>query len=217
MKILIKIKRKIKNHFINKNINNFINKNKDLKLPVRESDLKPEIIIPCYNHGKFIEYALQSVPKNVPVTVINDKSTDNSLEIILKLKNKFNFKLIDNEINLNMHGSLNKAISLSKNNLFIMLNADDALNKLTINTIMRLYSELPNIRLLGAGGITFRDNETLRFDSTLTESLSYLPNYKIYGPQNATKYKRMNDINMTMSGCSFSKICVGICWRIFTI
>ncbi len=199
------VKLKLRNQQINKRVNRFIEQNKDKPLPPRESDLKPEIVIPCYNHGQYLEAALKSVPPGVPVTIINDLSTDNSLEIIKELKNRFDFKLINNEVNLNMHGSLNKAVELSNNNLFIMLNADDVLNNLTIKTIMYFYEQLPTIRLLGGGALAFSDDSCLRFNQILPDFLPYIPKHKIYNQTNAKHYQHMNDINMTMSGSSFLK------------
>jgi glycosyltransferase involved in cell wall biosynthesis len=205
MNIFKKIEIKIKNKFINKKINVFINEKIGHPLLERETELKPEILIPCYNHGKYLKTALESIPTGIPVTIINDCSTDNSLDIIKELQGIFHFKLINNEINLNQTGSLNKAIENSVNNLFIILNADDTLNNMAINTIISTYERLSNIRMLGAGGITFTKNESLRFNKTLPDTLPYVPRYDIFNLDKARKYRRLNDINMTMSGSSFLK------------
>jgi len=205
MNIFKKIEIKIKNKFINSKINIFIDEKAGRSLPERETELKPEILIPCFNHGKYLKTALESIPPGTPTTIINDCSTDDTLDIIKQLQNEYTFKLINNELNLNQAGSLNKAIDSSDNNLFIILNADDALNNLAINITISTYERLPNIRMLGAGGITFTRDELLRFNHILPDILPYVPKYDIFNIDKARKYKHLNDINMTMSGSSFLK------------
>ena len=51
------------------------------------------IIVPCYNGEKFIDRCFKSILnqtyRNVELIIINDGSTDNSEDIILGYKNKF--------------------------------------------------------------------------------------------------------------------------------
>lgn len=202
-KIIKILKIKIKNKNINRNINRFIEQKEIINLPKREENLNPEIIIPCFNHGKYILTALSSININIPITIINDASTDNSLSVIENLKEKFKFKLINNKKNINQAASINKAVLDSSNNLFIILNADDALNNLAINTILKIYKKQKNIRALGAGTISFCDESVIRFNESIKNNLTYIPKVKIYNKEIAKTYKKPNDINMTMSGFSF--------------
>jgi len=204
-KIFELIKIKIKNKYINKNINLFIKNNIKKSLSPRETNLKPEILIPCFNHGKYLKLAIKNIPNNIPITIINDCSTDNTLEIIKDLQKNFKFNFINNETNLNQAGSLNKAINISNNNLFIILNADDVFNNLAIKTILFFFETLPNIRMFGAGHICFSDDDLLKFNNIFPEFLPYIPKIKIFNKKTAEKYSNLNDINMTMSGCSFLK------------
>lgn len=45
----------------------------------------------------------------------------------------------------------------------------------------------------------------MKLNNEFSEKLSYQPTYKTYGPSQAKLYKTPNDINMTMSSCSFFK------------
>jgi glycosyltransferase involved in cell wall biosynthesis len=174
-------------------------------VPGREGDFSPEVIIPCYNHGRFLKPTLGSIPKGIPISVINDASTDDTQRIAEKLQKEFNFKLINNETNLNQFGSLNKAISLSCNNLFVILNADDIFMPYTVSTVIRLFELFPNIRMAGGSCIPFSNENILGMNKIFQENLNYVPSVKIMGPTNAEKYRNLNDINMTMSSCTFLK------------
>lgn len=56
------------------------------------SDIKVSIIIPCYNVEKFIEKTILSATnqslKEIEIIVVNDGSTDKTLDIIKKYKEK---------------------------------------------------------------------------------------------------------------------------------
>lgn len=64
------------------------------------------IVMPCYNEGKFIGGAIESLlemdyPKDkLEIIVVDDKSTDNSVEVVRRYEKKYsNVKLIVNKIN----------------------------------------------------------------------------------------------------------------------
>lgn len=200
-----------KNAIEEKNTNIFININKFINefngdIVPREVNIKPEILIPCFNQGKYLRDALDSIYKNdINVTIINDASTDNTSEYIQELESEYKFKLINNTINLNQAGSLNKAIQNSNNNLFIILNADDCLLSYSLNTIMSIFEYDHSISMVGGGSIWFKDDRTIRLNKDLPDKLSYEPHYKMFGPEQAKLFTHQNDINMTMSSCSFLK------------
>jgi len=196
---------KLKDINISNNIVDFIGKYSYKSIPKRETIFKPEILIPCYNHGIFLEEAVENIPKNIPITIINDKSTDNTLKIIKDLQKKYKFKLINNKKNLNQVGSLNKAIKLSKNNLFIILNADDVLLKYHPNTMINLFKTNSTIRLAGAGGIPFSHPSTLIFNKYLPLSAKHKLSTTFFPKEKSIYYNHPNSLNMAMSGCTFLK------------
>lgn len=89
------------------------------------------VIIPCYNYAQYVEQAISSVfnqtYKNIEVIVINDGSTDDSHEVILKLQNKYKFIYIKQE-NQGIIATRNKGIDLAKGDYLIQLDADDWLD-----------------------------------------------------------------------------------------
>lgn len=84
------------------------------------------IIITCYNYEKYIEEsivsALNQTYSNIEVIVINDGSTDKSIDIIKKYKNKL---LIVDRKNKGIIYSRNEGISKSNGTFFAFLDADD--------------------------------------------------------------------------------------------
>jgi cellulose synthase/poly-beta-1,6-N-acetylglucosamine synthase-like glycosyltransferase len=82
-----------------------------IKAYSRDSDWekKVEIVIPCYNHAQFLKPAFNSIleqssKRAVTVTFVNDKSSDDSLEIMQEIQrsNKASWvtvRIIDNCIN----------------------------------------------------------------------------------------------------------------------
>lgn len=142
-------------------ISKFRDSLKDKKLPNRETEILPEILIPCYNHGKYLPYLFETL-KDVtcPITIINDNSSDNTKDYIDKLGQFFKFKLINNESNLLQGGSINKAVAESKNNLFIIVNADDLMIPNWINYAID-YMKNSDVSLFSGGGDTVQPRRLL--------------------------------------------------------
>ncbi|MFS1539935.1 MAG: glycosyltransferase [Candidatus Phlomobacter fragariae] len=87
------------------------------------------IILPVYNAEKYLFMALESLIvqsyKNIEIIIINDGSTDKSLEIINSFKKKDSrIKLIDRK-NMGLAYSLNEGIFFAKGNFIARMDADD--------------------------------------------------------------------------------------------
>jgi GT2 family glycosyltransferase len=188
---------------LNQKINQFVSSQHNFL--IRESHFLPEIVIPCFNHGKYLADALSSINIDVPITIIDDASKDETPFIISELKKQYRFKLITNKKNLNQSRSINRAISESDNNLFIILNADDVFLPYAISLIIDTYKKFSNVRLVGAGSIWFSHLDTKRYIRNFPNKLDYLPNPIIKEPNDAKRFYKMSDLNMSMSGSSFLK------------
>ncbi len=92
------------------------------------------IIIPCYNAEitikRAIESALNQSYENITVAVIDDCSTDNSLEVIESIKDK-RLIVYKNVINKGSYNSINIALQDLQNTFdcFILCGADDIISK----------------------------------------------------------------------------------------
>ena len=90
--------------------------------------IKISVIIPSYNHFKFINEAINSVLnqtfQDFELLIIDDNSVDNSVEIIQKYDDT-RIKLFINEKNLGANINVNKMITFAKGEYIAILNSDD--------------------------------------------------------------------------------------------
>ncbi len=85
------------------------------------------IIMPVYNGVPYVIEAINSILNqtysHIEFIVINDASTDNSLEILQPYKDKLT--IITNDENLGIYGTMNKGIELAKGEYIAIYHADD--------------------------------------------------------------------------------------------
>ncbi len=89
--------------------------------------MKVSVIIPSYNHKNYILKAIDSVLeqtyKNFELIVIDDGSTDNSIEIIEAVKdNRIN---ILTQPNRGAHAAINRGLEIATGDYIAILNSDD--------------------------------------------------------------------------------------------
>lgn len=101
------------------------------------------IVIPNYNGEKFLEDCLQSIYKqsfkNFNVIIVDNASTDNSIDIIEKYKNILDISLIRNNENLGFAKAVNIGIKHSNKKYVFLLNNDAILES---NTLEELYNSI---------------------------------------------------------------------------
>jgi hypothetical protein len=90
------------------------------------------VVIPCYNYSNYLERCLLSVLNqtidNYEIIFIDDGSTDNSLEIAIKVKKEYphkNFTIVSQNNAGQPAISRNNAIKLAKGKYILPLDADD--------------------------------------------------------------------------------------------
>ena len=80
------------------------------------------VVVPSYNHGLYVEKCIDSIVnqsyKNFELIVLDDGSTDNSVEILTKLQKKYGFYLEFNK-NQGLIKTINRALKkLQKESTF---------------------------------------------------------------------------------------------------
>gem|GEM_PF-595338 len=92
------------------------------------TDIPITVLMPVYNASLFLREAIESILnqtyKNFEFIIINDGSTDNSLQIIESF-NDPRIKLVNNEKNLGIIKTRNKGLQLAKGKYIANMDADD--------------------------------------------------------------------------------------------
>lgn len=110
------------------------------------------IIIPCFNAEAFIGETLNSVIhqsySNLEIIIINDGSTDNSLNVIESFKDE-RIQVI-NQNNNGVSRARNEGMLKSKGDFILFLDADDVLSHSFVQSRMEIFERNPNVNLVGS-------------------------------------------------------------------
>lgn len=105
--------------------------------------IKVSVIIPVYNSESYLEEAIESVLKQnlnyVEIILIDDGSTDKSLDICYRYSNKHNNINVISQKNLGPGAARNKGIEIAKGEYVTFLDSDDLIPE---NTFKKVYSIL---------------------------------------------------------------------------
>jgi glycosyltransferase involved in cell wall biosynthesis len=86
------------------------------------------IVIPVYNHAKYLSEAIDSILSqdysNIELIVLNDGSTDNTVQVLEKYKGQF---YSESHQNMGQANTLNKGWRMAKGDMLGYLSADDVL------------------------------------------------------------------------------------------
>ncbi len=109
------------------------------------------IIVPCYNEEKTLAGTIQSLlslkyPKHkLNIMVVNDGSTDSTLQIAKDFANKYKQVMVLNKPNGGKASAMNMAIQNCNTELIGCLDADSFVKKDALMLIARKFAESPNI------------------------------------------------------------------------
>jgi glycosyltransferase involved in cell wall biosynthesis len=103
---------------------------------------KVTIVLPVYNGEKFISKAINSIINqtysNWELIIVNDCSTDNSLEICKKYAQKDNrIRIYSNKVNLKLPKSLNVGFSHAEGDYFTWTSDDNKFKKNALETMIK--------------------------------------------------------------------------------
>ncbi|MBS0251468.1 MAG: glycosyltransferase family 2 protein, partial [Proteobacteria bacterium] len=121
------------------------------------------VLIPLYNHARYIGETLQSVLKQTSpvdeIIVLDDGSKDNSAAVAqAALQGHANARVI-RQTNRGAHNTINRLVEESRGDYLAVLNSDDAFMPTKIERCRNLLSRTPNVELL-AGKVRLMDDES---------------------------------------------------------
>ena len=115
--------------------------------------MKLSIIIPVYNTEAYLERCLNSVfTQNLPISeyevvVINDGSTDCSLQILREFEKKYDNLILLNQENKGEAATRNRAIETARGDYIAFVDSDDAIFENSLLDIMK-YIDMYDLDLL---------------------------------------------------------------------
>lgn len=119
------------------------------------------VIVPCFNHEKYIEKSIESIfsqtYKNFELIVIDDGSSDGSVNVLKRLQNHYDFILIVQE-NAGVCKTLNRAICEFSTGAYLALLASDDFwheDKLELQMVGLLNQ--PDVHFSFTQAIEFKD------------------------------------------------------------
>lgn len=148
--------------------------------------MKLSIIIPLYNSGHFLPTCLDSLFKqdlkesDYEILIINDGSTDNSLDIALAYANKHSNVKIHSKVNGGVGSARNVGISMAKAEYIYFIDPDDYLASNVLGTLLQTADE-NDLDIL-----TFKSRQTK--DSGLYHTTPDLSNMALHGIVNGIDY-----------------------------
>lgn len=110
------------------------------------------VIIPLYNKEKFVKRAIDSVlnqsSQDFEIIIINDGSTDSSLEVIKSINS--DKLIIHNQDNKGVSVARNKGAELAKYDYLAFLDADDVWDKNFLKKMEELIDSYPDAGIYGS-------------------------------------------------------------------
>ncbi len=117
------------------------------------------VIIPCFNHGKYIDEAIDSVfnqeYSNTEIIVIDDCSTDEATRTKLKNYNRPGVKVICLETNSGPSVARNIGIAQSKGKYILPLDGDDMLGENFLSEAVAILENSGSVSVVYGNGQQF--------------------------------------------------------------
>ena len=158
---------------------------------------KFSLLIANFNNGHYFSDCFRSLiaqtEKNWEAIVIDDASTDNSVEIISEMiKNDERFRFFQNEKNLGYQRTIIKAIELSKAPVFARLDPDDTISPTAVERSLETHELFPEVGLAYSNLSVCDENLNVEGEHQAKQVNSFGPEYyNFYGEISAfASFKR---------------------------
>lgn len=110
---------------------------------------KISVIVPVYNTAKYVESSVRSIMnqtyKNLEIICVNDGSTDNSMEILMRLKTEDNRIVIIDKQNEGLGLTRNKGMEIMTGEWVSFIDSDDTIREDTYEIVVKAIEEDPEI------------------------------------------------------------------------
>ena len=149
------------------------------------------VIIPCYNYARYLEKCIASITeqtfKNYEIIIVNDGSTDNSLEVADKIKiNNKSIKItIINQTNSGQPAiSRNNGIKKAKGKYILCLDADDKIKSNFLEECVNMLNRHTEYSIAYPNIQHFEKNTSLLkfddYDESLLKHYNHIPTASLF-------------------------------------
>ena len=202
---------------ISENIKRFLEFRKGANIPKRPHNFEKRvgIVVPCYKHAKYLETTFKSIVSQTwrpfQVIFVNDCSPDNTQTILERFAQNspqgVSCEILRLSRNVGQSQAINFAIKSAEAEVIMILDADDYLMHDTLEVVLKILVAYEDIFMIGATSFWFREDRDLSHWPTHIKDIAGSREIEIkkWGPQDALKFKHLNDISMTHSSCTFFK------------
>lgn len=134
----------------------FIQNRKEMFLvPLVKKKYSLSVLVPAYNEQDSLEGTVEAIRKSdygniVEIIIINDGSTDKTLEIARKLEKKYSNVVVFDKKNSGKADSMNQAIKIAKGELVAVVDADSYPDSHAISSMIGFFEDPKT------GGVTTR-------------------------------------------------------------
>lgn len=177
------------------------------------NEKKVSVIIPIYNAEKYIETTLKCLLKqkykNFEVILVNDASTDNTLNIIYKYKDSFekigvSYKVVNREQNGGLCAAINSGLNNASGDYLCFPDSDDELMVDYISGMMSILEKDTTKNWVRCNYAIVLDDEDREYDVELPKESVYKNDFYDF----ISKYIAHNAWNMIVSKKYFND-CIG--------
>ena len=136
---------------------------------------KFSIIVPVYNCQDYISRCIESVlnqnTKDLELILINDGSTDNTMEIIKEYKKDSDLIKVVNKKNEGVSKARNEGLKKAEGKYILFLDADDFLDENYIKEINEILKSNKNVELINFG--FYSDVEDMEFNNLSRDEIKH--------------------------------------------
>lgn len=157
------------------------------------------VIIPCYNHERYIRQCIQSVLNqtysNIQLIVLDDGSKDNSFAIIEEMSKQHGF-FAEKHVNRGLSATLNKGIkNYAKGKYICIVASDDYWEETKVAKQVTFYQDRDNL-----GFIFGRTHIVNDFGDIIDKDITKRQYFDAFSEQLGSSYEPKCDFNILLKG-----------------
>lgn len=120
------------------------------------------IVIPCYNQASYLEKTIQSVLKSdykaIEIIIVNDGSTDTSLDLAKKLSSQNSRIQVLDQRNAGVAAARNHGITAAKGKYILPLDGDDLISENYIAEAVQVLDSNSAVKVVYCKAVKFNDS-----------------------------------------------------------